>query len=193
MDLVNNVIVLPEDSTKSNRQHVIPLTKHVRSIIQLRFDENNARPQSNHDDKEFGKSQWVFLSSRKSSKTGLYSHIVSPHKAIKKIRAQTGIEFSPHDLRRTFATLLNERGVSNITIEKALNHAPSSIAAKSYVNNPRLSKLRKVYQELEDAILVEAGVNQAQKDLVEISKDEYEEFLKYKNTLKTPNIDTTHI
>lgn len=100
------------------------------------------------------------------------THIVSPSKTIRNIVKTTGIEFSAHDLRRTFATLLSEDGAYVITIENAHNHSPSSIAARSYVNNPRIKDLRKTYQSLEDSILIEVGEKSALRDKVEISLED---------------------
>ena len=83
-------------------------------------------------------------------------------------------------VRRTFATLLNEQGASDITVEKALNHAPGSTAAKFYVNSPRILNLRKIFQGLEDAILLEAGVLSQKTATVEISREDYDLLLKMK-------------
>ena len=95
-----------------------------------------------------GKSKWVYQASRKGKLTGEIGHIVSPDKSIQQIVKSTGVSFSAHDLGRTFATLLNVGGAYDITIEKALNHGPISSAAKSYVNNPHILKLRIVFRLL---------------------------------------------
>lgn len=158
VDMDNKIIVLPEEVTKSHRAHLIPMTEHVLSIINRRHQENIKRDYVNRDGTHVGKSAWVFQASRKGTATNMLRSILSPSKTIDQIIKTTGIQFSPHDLRRTFATLLNEGGASHITIESALNHAPDSTAAKSYVNNPRILNLRKISQSLEDAILEEAGV-----------------------------------
>lgn len=180
VDLVNNIIILPATSTKGGRSHVIPLTVHVQSILNRRHQENITRDYIKRDGTHVGKSKWVFQASRKGTITGKIGHIVSPNKTIKKIIETTGIPFSSHDLRRTFATLLNEGGASALTIENALNHSPASVAAKSYVNNPRIISLRKIFQSLEDTILTEAGLKQKQ-EYVKISVDEYELLIKLKN------------
>lgn len=187
VDLKNKIIILPEDVTKGNRAHVIPMTEYVLTIINRRHQENIKRDYLRRDGTHVGKSDWVFQASRKGSVTGAIRHIVSPSKSINQIIESTGIKFSPHDLRRTFATLLNEGGASHFTIENALNHAPDSVAAKSYVNNPRILKLREIFQSLEDSILIEAGVKQAQPDRIEISLEDYALLLKLKekgSTLK---------
>lgn len=57
-------------------------------------------------------------------------------KQINKVTAKTGIEFSHHDLRRTFATILEqELGVPDGVISRLLNHAPSSVTDKHYIKS----------------------------------------------------------
>lgn len=180
VDLKQKIIILPETSTKSRRTHIIPLTDHVLSILKRRHQENVDRDYVKRDGTHVGKSKWVFQASRKGRINGEIGHIVSPSKSMQQIVESTGIRFSAHDLRRTFATLLNEGGASDITIEKALNHAPVSTAAKSYVNNPRILKLRAIFQALEDAILKEAGVRESKTQSVEVSYDDYQLLLNLK-------------
>ncbi len=180
VDLKNRIIILPDTSTKGRREHVIPLTDHVMCMLKRRHQENTERDHTKRDGTHVGPSEYVFPSSRKGSKTGAMSHLVEPKKTIAQLVKSTGIPFAPHDLRRTFATLLNEGGASDMTVEKALNHAPASAAAKFYVNNPRILQLRKTFQAHEDAILLEAGVTQPKIQMIEVSPEDYELLLKIK-------------
>jgi integrase len=46
-----------------------------------------------------------------------------------RLRRSSGVaDFTPHDLRRTAATLMGERGVRPDVIERVLNHTPAKIA-----------------------------------------------------------------
>ncbi len=184
VDLKNKLIVFPEETTKGRREHIIPLTEHVYTILDRRYKENISRNYIKRDGTHVGKSLYVFQASRKGTKTGKMTHIVSPSKSISNIVKSTGVNFSAHDLRRTFATLLSEDGANVITIENALNHSPSSTAAKSYVNNPRIKDLRKIYQSLEDSILTEVGVKSPLPEKVEISLEDYALLLKFKKNQK---------
>ena len=186
VDLKNKLIIFPEETTKGRREHIIPLTEHVYTILERRHKENISRNYIKRDGTIVRQSSYVFNASRKGTKTGKMTHIVSPSKTISSIVKSTGVHFSAHDLRRTFATLLSEDGANVITIENALNHSPSSTAAKSYVNNPRIKDLRKIYQSLEDSILIEAGMKNELPNRVEISLEDYAlllEFKKNKNPL----------
>jgi integrase len=49
--------------------------------------------------------------------------------AAERLRRCSGVaDFTPHDLRRTAATLMGERGVRPDVIERVLNHTPAKIA-----------------------------------------------------------------
>jgi len=180
VDLKNRIIYIPETSTKGRRGHLIPMTQYVTEILQRRYDENQARDYNKKDGTHVGPSTWVFPSSRKRRSTGEMSYLREPKNAISKVVADSGVPFSAHDLRRTFATILDENGASSIAIDRALNHAPSSTAAKHYVNNPRIMNLRKLFQTLEDAILIEAGVKKAPAETFQVSREDYELLMKLK-------------
>lgn len=183
VDFKHKIIILPEHITKGNRAHVIPMTEHVLTIMHRRHQDNFKRDHLRPDGTHLGKSIWVFQASRIGKITGKIGHIVSPNKSIIQIVESTGIKFSPHDLRRTFATLLNEDGASHFTIENALNHAPDGVTAKSYVNNPRILKLREIFQSLENSILNEAGVKKVNYEKVEVSIEDYELLQKLKEEM----------
>ncbi|MDO8263281.1 MAG: tyrosine-type recombinase/integrase [Gallionella sp.] len=81
-----------------------------------------------------------------------------PKKACQRVGQIAGLKFTPHDLRRTFATLFDELGVNSTTLEKALNHSPTTTASKHYIVQ-RLAHMRKLYQALEDKVLLEVGIS----------------------------------
>jgi integrase len=50
------------------------------------------------------------------------------HKATVRVRQRSGVEFVPHDLRRTVATFLtSELGVSRLVVSKLLNRVETGI------------------------------------------------------------------
>lgn len=157
VDLRSGVVTFPGDVTKSKRAHQIPFGPYARDILERRKSENDARDEP---------SRYVFNASRRgrSKKTdageivvGERTYIKEPKKSVAKVVADAGIPFSPHDIRRTFATLFEEMGVSTIAVERALNHRSQSTAGKHYVHG-RLRALRTQYENLEAQILAEAGV-----------------------------------
>ena len=50
-------------------------------------------------------------------------------KAVKRIRDRCQVDFRPHDLRRTAASLMTGMGISRLTVSKILNHVESDVTA----------------------------------------------------------------
>jgi integrase len=50
-------------------------------------------------------------------------------KAVKRIRDRCQVDFRPHDLRRTAASLMTGMGISRLTVGKILNHVESDVTA----------------------------------------------------------------
>ena len=105
-------IVLPPQRTKNNREHRIPITAAMRSIIDGR-ERNGVFVFGRHAAKPF--SGWGV------SKAGLD----------RRIKA-AGHQLAPwrlHDLRRTFRTGLGALGIAPHVAELAINHARKGIEA----------------------------------------------------------------
>lgn len=157
VDFRSGLVTFPAEVTKSKRDHLIPFGPYARTILERRQAENNARDEP---------SPYVFNASRRGRSKeaengevilGERTFIKEPKKSVARVAAGARIQFSPHDVRRTFATLFEEMGVSTIAVERALNHRSQSTAGKHYVQS-RLQALRKQYETLETQILAEAGV-----------------------------------
>lgn len=142
VDLKHRVVTFTD--TKNSSTHVVPLPRHAQAILEHR----QALCEKNET--------WVFPSSR-PRKDGTFWHLQEPKKTIAAVAIAAQVPFAAHDLRRTFASLLNEMKVSLAAIEKALNHAATTTATRHYIVT-RLEPTRALYQALEDQILAEAGV-----------------------------------
>jgi len=154
--------------TKNKLIHEFPMTTHAREILEGR---KKACEESYPD------SPWVFPSSRTGYKSKQRRHITEPKKTIEQVAKAAGCQFSSHDLRRTFGTLLNEMGVSGYTVRKALNHAATDTAGRHYLQQ-RLQHIRLTYQNLEDKILIEAGVKKPDdRGFVPVDMNTYQELL----------------
>lgn len=157
--------------TKSGREHYFPLAPYVRSILERRKKANDEASQP---------SEYVFPASRVGWKSGTRTHIKEPKGALGEVKKASGIGFAPHDLRRTFGTLLNELDVGDITVRKALNHAPGDVASRHYIQT-RMKYLMPVYQRLETLVLTEAGVIEPKESItVNVGKEEWGEFQRWK-------------
>ncbi len=103
---------LADDVAKTGRGHRVPLSRPALAVL------DSLRPLTSS-------TPWVFASPspRAEGPVRWLSH------AAERLRRRSGIaDFTPHDLRRTAATLMGERGVRPDVIERVLNHTPAKIA-----------------------------------------------------------------
>jgi integrase len=96
-------------------------------------------------------SDWVFA----NPLTG--KRITDPHRQIVNVVAKSGVPFSPHDLRRTFASIVSRLGdhLSYYTTKRLLNHRTSDVT-QGYIQFD-LEQLRGAMQAVEDFVLKNVG------------------------------------
>ncbi|NQV29375.1 MAG: tyrosine-type recombinase/integrase [Candidatus Marinimicrobia bacterium] len=119
--------------TKNRTDHTVPMSTQVRDMLQGRYDADEK-----HD-------QWVFPN---RLKTG---HLQEPRKQIERIAEITGVKFTCHDLRRTFATLADVYGLDHHSIKRALNHKTQDITDQ-YVQT-RIERMRPVFDAVAEQIV----------------------------------------
>jgi integrase len=104
--LDDNAIVLPPARTKNGREHIVALAPAAQAIL---------APLPHKDGFVFGYREGRPFSGWSKSKQMLDQHI-----------ADSGFKFAqswtPHDLRRTFATRLSDAGTPPHIIDELLNH-----------------------------------------------------------------------
>lgn len=91
-------------------------------------------------------------------------HIKDHRKAIKEIAEECGINFSLHDLRRTFSSIVDHhlgQSFSPYTIKRLLNHKQNDVTA-GYIRFG-VDDLRRPMQMIEDYILEQAGLKEKPK------------------------------
>jgi integrase len=117
----------------------IPMTPYVRTLLL-------AQPRRNE-----------FVFSSPMSATG---YLADPLTPLQKAMVNTGLpNFSPHDLRRSFATLSEWSEVPAGVVAQIMGHSASAIAEKHYIVRP-LDLLRMWHTRIEAWILEQAGIQQ---------------------------------
>jgi integrase len=102
---------IPAEIAKNGEAHRVPLSKEAVVIIE------EIRPLT-------GASAWVLESRQEGGHLRWLSHSNA------KLLKATGLErFTPHDLRRTAATMMGDCGVRPDTIDRVLNHKLKGVAA----------------------------------------------------------------
>jgi integrase len=56
-------------------------------------------------------------------------HLQWLHKAVGRIKSDSGVDYVPHDLRRTAATMMASIGINRQVLRKILNHVDQEITA----------------------------------------------------------------
>jgi integrase len=74
-----------------------------------------------------GGSKWVFASDDRAK------HMVTPIKPIRAVMAASSVTFSPHDCRRTFATIAEAVSLPMSMIKRMMNHATANDVTGGYI------------------------------------------------------------
>lgn len=144
---------------KVQGQRTIPLTPFFASLL-LELKRMNDTPPNvrklnelKRAGKEWKPSQWVF-----SSATSASGRLADPLTPLHKAMRAAGLpEFSPHDLRRSFATLAEWSEVPAGVVAQIMGHSASAIAEKHYISRP-LDLLRMWHSRVEAWMLEQAGI-----------------------------------
>jgi integrase len=101
---------IPAEIAKNGLTHRVALSPPVLALLE--------------EIRSLGKgSEWVFPG---ASGDG---HRVAVHKAHNRIRRHCGVDFVPHDLRRTAASHMSGMGISRLVVSKILNHVEAGVTA----------------------------------------------------------------
>jgi integrase len=132
VDFEEECFTIPE--TKNGQPHTLPMSSFLKDLLIGRH-------------KECGTSPYVFPG------TGKAGHLNDPKKGITRVREITGIKFSCHDLRRTFATIAESLDMSSYTIKALLNHKQQAGDVTGGYIILSVDRLRGPMQKVTDAIL----------------------------------------
>jgi len=81
---------------------------------------------------------------------GQAGHIIEPRKAINAIYKETGIEFTCHDLRRTFITIAESLDIPHYALKKLVNHKMDDVTSGYIVSGAE--RLREPVKKIEKYI-----------------------------------------
>lgn len=112
VDLEDASVLLRD--TKNHTDHRLPLPRQLLERLKARKAES------------FGDVVFHTRSGKAAVRTGFQF-------ALKTVAEKSGIPFSPHDLRRTFASIAETVAVPTYTIKKLLNHSGGADVTAGYV------------------------------------------------------------
>lgn len=110
LDLATGWWTIPAERSKNGLSHRVPLSPQALAVLEDVREQENGSP-------------WLFPSPRPGR------HMEYLVQAAKRIREQAGVEFVPHDLRRTAASYMTSMGIPRLTVKKILNHVETDVTA----------------------------------------------------------------
>ena len=118
-----------------------------QAMQKIRWPGGRSRPVARSE----RRGEWVFANPLTANR------ITDPHRQVVNVVAKSGVPFSPHDLRRTFASIVSRLGdrLSYYTTKRQLNHRTSDVT-QGYVQFD-LEQLRSAMQAVEDFVLQKVG------------------------------------
>jgi integrase len=140
-DLQRKVWTIPPERSKNGLEHQVPLSDLALALIR-------------HLRRRFGDTDYLIPSRCWKAREGAPITIRALSQAIRDHRKHFGLQpFTPHDLRRTAASLMTAAGVPRLHVEKLLNHTIDDVA-EIYDRHDYQNEKRVASDELARAILV---------------------------------------
>jgi integrase len=86
-------------------------------------------------------------------------HLQEPKTAIAKVVSKSGVKFSCHTLRRTFATVAERLDISYYKVKKLLNHAVSNDVTGTHYVKVDVEQLREPMQQIANYLKMQMGLS----------------------------------
>lgn len=130
--------MLTVENTKNGDKHTLPLPPYLFDLLKARKAET--------------KSIFVFPGE------GKQGHVVEIKRAISQVAKQSGVKFSSHDLRRTFAVYATTLEISAYSLKRLLNHRSGGDVTYTHYQPLDIERLREPMRKINEYILSTAGV-----------------------------------
>jgi integrase len=134
VDLVGKTLTIPDP--KNREPHTLPLSDYLHEILSERKEKSGGSyVLSGPDGKKFQAFRY----------------------AQARIEEDTGIKISPHDLRRTFATVAESLNIPAYAVKGLLNHKTTGDITAGYIQIT-VERLRDPMQKITDHFLLRGGI-----------------------------------
>jgi integrase len=138
VDLAGKTLTIPDP--KNCEPHTLPLSDYLHEILTERKEKSaGSYVLSGPDGKKFQAFRY----------------------AQARIEEETGIHFSPHDLRRTFATVAESLNIPAYAVKGLLNHKTTGDITAGYIQIT-VERLRDPMQQITDYFLRKGGIRSGQ-------------------------------
>jgi integrase len=118
--------------TKNHQSHTLPLSGYLYDLLIRR--------------QQYTTNDYIFPGAGKGG------YIVEPRKQMTKVSQISGVNFTMHDLRRTFITLAESLDISAYAVKRLINHKMTNDVTAGYIISD-VERLRKPMQAITDNLL----------------------------------------
>jgi integrase len=132
----SDVDLLNKSITVANTKNYQPLTLPISSFLETILLSRKARAVN----------AYVFPG---SGKTGI---LIEPRVQVARVMVRSGVEFTLHDLRRTFITIADSLDISGYAVKRLVNHKISGDVTAGYIITD-VERLRAPMQRITDYML----------------------------------------
>ncbi len=115
-DFNENVWTIPAERSKNGNAHRVPLPPQVLEVLE-------------QVKKEAGESEFLFPTTKRDRSVGPLNPDALAKGVYRNLEHFGTDPFTPHDLRRTAATLMTGMGVDRLVVSKLLNHVEPGVTA----------------------------------------------------------------
>lgn len=130
VDLKNRTLTIKD--TKNREDHILPITDYLYTLLLNR--------------KAYAVNQYVF-----PNESGV-GGLVDPKKQIRNVINESGVDFTVHDLRRTFITIAESLDIPAYALKRLLNHKMNNDVTAGYIIAD-VERLREPMQKITNYIL----------------------------------------
>lgn len=100
---LENWTIIGGSKTEAGMNRIVPISKHIRPLIEKRYDSSNK-----------------YLFTRKNGKPYTYSNYLREN--WNRIMESLGMDHRPHECRHTFITMMNKAGADKLALQKIVGH-----------------------------------------------------------------------
>lgn len=115
--------------TKNQEPHTLPLSDFLHELLVGRKDETSGK--------------WLFPNPQGDG------HLKEPRTAVDRVASLSGVEFTLHDLRRTFITVAESLDIPAYALKRLLNHKMANDVTAGYIVSD-VERLRLPMQKITD-------------------------------------------
>jgi integrase len=126
--------------TKNREDHTLPLSDYLHDLLQQR--------------KATAGGAYVFPG------TGANGYLIEPRVPVQRVIKSSGVDFTLHDLRRTFLTVAESLDIPAYALKRLVNHKMRSDVTAGYIIAD-VERLRGPMQKITDFLLSVAGERRA--------------------------------